>query len=77
MTLINIRRVVFGTTEDDDGGGLREWHNGAGGLPCVCGIQIIFFYRQTGLPLGRLGLQRWWKETGGAKVSSSFFFHQV
>ena len=25
-----LTRAVFGTTEEDNGGGLREWHNGAG-----------------------------------------------
>ena len=42
MTLNNIRRVVFGTTEDDDGGGLREWHNGAGGLHVNNLIGLLF-----------------------------------
>jgi len=27
-----LTRAVFGTTEEDNGGGLREWHNGAGRL---------------------------------------------
>ena len=64
--------MVFGTTEDDDGGGLREWHNGAGGLPCVCGIQsfylFVFVLQADWLTIGTPGIaevvERNWESEG-------------